>query len=128
MVKGESNGSDDARKIPVLCDNGVLDASVIPSSIMPTGAMQWFVMSVAPAGWPVYYGLAVSRTDYADLYSVIGTMYGEGDGSTTFNVPDLKDKFVLGLGSACATLAVTGGAGADNSMHPYIVLKYIIKY
>ena len=45
-------------------------------------------------------GSAVSRTDYAELYSVIGDTYGAGDGSTTFNLPDLVDKFVEGSATA----------------------------
>ncbi|MBP2654991.1 MAG: exported protein of unknown function [Firmicutes bacterium] len=105
----ESNGADDAGKIPVLNDEGVLDSSFMPSAVIPTGAVQAFAMSVAPSGWLVCDGSAVSRTDYADLYSAIGTTFGEGDASTTFNVPDLQDKFVLGLGSTYATIAATGG-------------------
>ena len=76
---------------------------------LPTGAIVQYGGSSAPTGYFLCNGSAVSRTTYASLYAVIGTTYGTGDGSTTFNLPNLKDKFVLGKGSTYATLAATGG-------------------
>lgn len=52
--------------------------------------------SSAPTGWLLCYGQAISRTTYAALFAVIGTTYGTGDGSTTFNVPDLRGRVVAG--------------------------------
>lgn len=63
---------------------------------MPSGAVQAFAMSTAPNGWLKCNGQAVSRTTYAALFSAIGTTYGSGDGSTTFNLPDLRGEFVRG--------------------------------
>lgn len=60
------------------------------------GAVMAFAGSTSPTGWLLCDGSAVSRTDYADLYAVIGDTYGAGDGSTTFNLPNLIDKFVQG--------------------------------
>jgi microcystin-dependent protein len=106
----ESTGSANAGDIPVLDSNGLLDSSVLPAQgIVPTGAVQAFAMTTVPTGWLACDGSAVSRTTYANLYDVIGTTYGTGDGSTTFNLPSLKDKFLLGLGSTYSTLAATGG-------------------
>lgn len=68
-----------------------------------------FAGSVAPQGYLLCDGSAVSRTDYADLFTVIGTTYGAGDGSTTFNVPNLSGRVVIGVSSTHA-LASTGGA------------------
>lgn len=62
----------------------------------PTGAIQPFAMSTAPSGWLECDGAAVSRTTYADLFAAIGTAYGEGDGSTTFNLPDFRGEFLRG--------------------------------
>jgi microcystin-dependent protein len=62
-----------------------------------------------PSGFLDCDGTAVSRATYANLFAVIGTTYGIGDGSTTFNLPDLIDKVVLGK-SANKALASTGGA------------------
>ena len=71
-----------------------------------TGVVQLFAGSSAPSGWLICNGQAVSRTTYAALFAVIGTTYGAGDGSTTFNVPNLVDKTVRGSNS----LGKTGGA------------------
>ena len=65
--------------------------------------------STAPSGFLECNGAAVSRTTYADLFAVISTTYGTGDGSTTFNVPDLTDRLVVGK-SPNKALASTGGA------------------
>ena len=62
----------------------------------PAGAVQPFAMSTPPTGWLKCNGQAVSRTTYAALFSAIGTTYGTGDGSTTFNVPDLRGEFIRG--------------------------------
>jgi len=62
----------------------------------PAGAVTAFAMSTAPSGWLKCNGAAVSRTTYAALFSAIGTTYGSGDGSTTFNLPDLRGEFVRG--------------------------------
>lgn len=58
------------------------------------GTVAFFARSSAPTGWLKCNGAAISRTDYADLFDSIGTDYGVGDGSTTFNLPDLRGEFV----------------------------------
>lgn len=63
---------------------------------LTAGFVAAFAGATAPSGWLICDGSAVSRTDYADLYTAIGTTYGTGDGSTTFNLPDLSDCFVQG--------------------------------
>lgn len=117
----------------------------------------WFT-NTAPSGFLLCRGQEVSRTTYATLFGVIGTTYGVGDGSTTFNLPDLQQRFPLGKAAAGtgSTLAGTGGAidhthdvpgtyawtsGIMVSMvdpgylitsgtenPPYLVVNYIIKY
>lgn len=64
-----------------------------------TGQVVPFAMNSAPLGWLECNGAAVSRATYADLFSLIGTTYGVGDGSTTFNVPQMIDRFVGGAGN-----------------------------
>lgn len=64
------------------------------SNLVPAGAVAYFAMSTAPAGWLKANGAAVSRTTYASLFAAIGTTFGGGDGSTTFNLPDLRGEFV----------------------------------
>ena len=66
-----------------------------------------------PTGYLRCNGNAVSRTDYADLFDVIGTTYGAGDGSTTFNLPDTEGRFLVGRDNAISafdTIAATGGS------------------
>jgi microcystin-dependent protein len=76
-----------------------------------TGTIFMFAGSTAPAGWLMCTGQAVSRTTYAGLFSVIGTTYGTGDGSTTFNVPNISGRF-----PTQGTPGATGGSLAHA--HP----------
>ena len=71
---------------------------VVPSGI-PTGALTMFGATVAPSGWLLCDGSAVSRTSFSALFGVLATTYGVGDGSTTFNVPDLRGRVPVGLGT-----------------------------
>ena len=64
--------------------------------LVPSGAVTGFAMSTVPSGWLECNGAAVSRTTYASLFAAIGTMYGVGDGSTTFNLPDYQGIFHRG--------------------------------
>lgn len=60
------------------------------------GQISAFAFNTAPDGWLKANGAAVSRTTYSDLFGAIGTTFGAGDGSTTFNVPDLRGEFLRG--------------------------------
>lgn len=72
---------------------------------IPAGACMPFAAITAPSGWLKCNGAAVSRTVYADLFAAIATVWGVGDGSTTFNIPDYRGVFVRGLDE---------GAGLDT--------------
>lgn len=76
----------------------------------PVGSVIAFAGNSSPAGWLLCDGSAVSRETYADLFAVIGTTYGAGDGSNTFNVPDLADRFIQGNAVSGTALA----AGLPN--------------
>lgn len=65
-----------------------------------TGMIFAFAGNTIPSGYLACNGAAISRTTYADLFAVIGTTYGTGDGSTTFNLPNLTDKFIQGSDTA----------------------------
>ena len=67
--------------------------------VMPVGSIIAYGGSTAPNGWFLADGSAVSRTTYADLFAIISTTYGTGDGSTTFNLPDLRGIFPRGAGT-----------------------------
>lgn len=75
----------------------------------PLGVVTAFAGNSAPAKWMLCNGQAISRTTYAQLFAIIGTLWGAGDGSTTFNIPDLTDVFPMGAGTANPA-ASTGGA------------------
>jgi microcystin-dependent protein len=83
------------------------------SGTPPTGSMVAWGTDSAPTGWLLCDGTAVSRTTYAALFSIISTTYGVGDNSTTFNLPNIKGKVIVGKDSAQTefdALAKTGGA------------------
>jgi microcystin-dependent protein len=76
----------------------------------PVGVMTEYAGSAAPAGWDLCQGQLVSRTGtYAALYAVIGTTYGVGDGSTTFNLPDMREASPYGAGTWTTTTGTTHG-------------------
>ena len=79
---------------------------------VPTGGIIPWAGAAAPPNFLLCDGAAVSRTTYARLFAEIGTTYGVGDGSTTFNVPDMRQRFPLGVAASGtgATLGGTGGA------------------
>lgn len=75
----------------------------------PPGAIMQYAGKTQPDGWLFCLGQAISRTEYQSLFNVIGTTYGSGDGSTTFNVPNLQELFPLGV-SDTNELGSKGGA------------------
>lgn len=81
-------------------------------AVPPVGAIVAYGGATQPAGtdWLLCQGVAVSRTTFAALFAVIGTAFGSGDGSTTFNLPDLQQRFPLGK-AASGTGATLGGSG-----------------
>ena len=89
---------DGATAIQTLAEN-------IGTNVPPTASLLAYAGSTAPAGWLLCGGQAVSRTTYATLFGIIGTTYGAGDGSTTFNVPDLRGRVVAGVDNMGGTAA-----------------------
>lgn len=83
--------------------------------VTPVGSITAFAASTAPTGWLLCDGQAVSRTTYAHLFAVIGTTYGTGNGSTTFNVPNLKGRIPVGLDSAQTEFDVLGETGGAKT-------------
>jgi microcystin-dependent protein len=86
-------------------------------AVMPYAGL-WSPETI-PSGWLLSYGQAISRTTYSALFTVIGTTYGAGDGSTTFNLPDLRGRLVAGQDSMGGTSAdrltgLSGGVQGDT--------------
>jgi len=83
------------------------------------GAIIGWSTATAPNGWLVCNGSAISRTNYADLFALVGTKFGVGDGSTTFNVPNLSSRSAAGVSAANSIgqtdFATTGGPSSTNT-------------
>ena len=90
-----TDGTDATRAITPKTLAAVIAAALANST--PAGAVQAFARGTPPTGWLRCNGAAVSRSTYNSLFAAIGTTFGAGDGSTTFNVPDLRGEFIRGL-------------------------------
>lgn len=77
--------------------NAQANIGINANTFVPSGAVMHFARGSAPSGWLVCDGSAISRTTYASLFAAIGSTFGAGDGSTTFNLPDLRGEFIRGL-------------------------------
>lgn len=86
--------------------------------ILPPGTILDFGGNTAPTGYLLCGGQAVSRTTYAALFAAIGVVFGSGDGSTTFNLPDYRGRVGVGkddMGGSAASRMTTGGSGVDGA-------------
>ena len=83
--------------------------------LLPVGSIIVWPETTAPAGYAIADGTAINRTTFAGLFALIGTDYGTGDGSTTFNLPDFKDRLPLGKGTNNGTVATAQGSMAASS-------------
>lgn len=99
-------------------------------ALIPAGTVNLTARSTAAPGYLLCDGAAVSRTTYAGLFSAIGTVYGAGDGSTTFNLPDLQGRVPVGKGTHASVdvLGENEGAALANRTpkhyHSYTASMY----
>jgi microcystin-dependent protein len=98
---------------------GLFHTTIIPPAV-PVGTVTQFAGTAAPTGYLFTAGSAISRTTYARLFAVIGTTYGAGDGSTTFNLPDMIGRTPVGVDIAgrlsnYPALSALGGVGGEQS-------------
>lgn len=82
-------------------------------ALLPPGSITMHAGASAPSGWLTCNGAAVPRTTYAALFAIVGTAFGAGDGSSTFNLPDLRDRFPVGTGTTYSR-ADTGGSATHT--------------
>jgi microcystin-dependent protein len=97
-------------------DGSNLTGIIIPSGSVPSGSIFPYAGITVPSGYLFCYGQAISRSTYSDLFSAIGTTYGSGDFTTTFNLPDLRGRVVAGqddMGGSSAN-RLTGASGGVN--------------
>jgi microcystin-dependent protein len=86
-------------------------------STEPAGVVKMYAGSAAPAGYLICNGTAISRTTYANLFAAIGTAHGAGDGSTTFNIPDLRSRVPVGVGAGSGLTSRALGALGGEEAH-----------
>jgi len=87
-------------------------SSALTAAEPPTGTVAMWVTTTAPSGWLICDGSAISRTTFSNLFDTIGTSFGVGDGSTTFNIPNFRGRTAVGLDGSQTefdAVAKTGG-------------------
>lgn len=102
-------------KNSVVEDNTISQEKIYGGGITPTGTILPFALITPPSGWLLCDGQQISRSTYSDLFDLFTadnliSLYGAGDGSTTFNLPDLADRIPVGKGSTKTSLGAKGGA------------------
>lgn len=110
----------DDEELPIAIPEGVTQPAVGSIKLWPSNTLE--------DGWAICNGAALSRSTYSALYAEIGVLWGNGDGSTTFNLPDLRGAVPLGVSGSYAlasNTATTTSAGSNN-MPPYKALHFII--
>jgi microcystin-dependent protein len=119
LLRGEPGFESDTNKLKIGDGSTAWNAlpyivpAAAPVASIPSGSVTAFAGAAAPSGWLMCNGSAVSRTTYADLFAVIGTTYGVGDNSTTFNLPNLNGRVPVGFDvgqSEFDFVGKTGGA------------------
>lgn len=113
-TSGDASIGGNAAIVGTLTVGGVSITQLISSGIITMTAA-----TSAPLGWLLCDGTAVSRTTYASLFTAIGTAYGVGDGSTTFNVPNFKGKAPFGLDSSQSEFTPIGTAGGQKTVQAH---------
>lgn len=117
--------NDESISTDKIADEAITSAKLAPgllAQFIPVGTILPYGGTVAPAGFLFCNGSAVSRTTYADLFEVTSTAFGSGNGSTTFNLPDFRGRFLRGVDGGAGrdpnagtrTAMSTGGNSADN--------------
>ena len=98
---------------------GQLSFADVSASAFSSGMLMPYAGATAPTGWLLCYGQAISRTTYADLFATVGVTYGNGDGSTTFNLPDLRGRTIAGkdnMGGTSADRLTDQSGGLDGDV------------
>jgi microcystin-dependent protein len=138
LKRDDSSGNAQALNVPVSTIVGrkstggiaALSVSEVQAMVgagIPSGLVSPYAGDSAPAGWLLCDGSLVSRTTYADLYAVTGDTYGDGDGTTTFNLPDLRARAAVGADDTNVPGTTFGSATYDAS-HDHSVDKGSITF
>jgi microcystin-dependent protein len=102
--------------LPAADNDGVtLQHRNLTACTLPVGVIYTFAASAIPTGWLECDGAAISRTTYAELFAAIGTQYGSGDGTTTFNLPNGKGRSIVGYDSTESEFDAIGETGGEKT-------------
>ena len=93
---GQDQIANNAVGTDQIADSAVTSAKLSSDAAFTAGMLMPYAGTSAPTGWLLAYGQEISRTTYASLYAAIGTTYGVGNGSSTFNLPDLRGRVIAG--------------------------------
>ena len=99
-------------------NSSVAVESILQGSVHPSGSLVAFAGVNSPDGWILCHGQAISRSEFANLFLALSTTYGVGDGSTTFNLPDLRGRVPAGkdnMGGSAANRLTSAGAGITGT-------------
>ena len=121
-----NDGSVRWRVINLLTSGSIDVMATIDSMVNPIGSIIVFSANTGyPPGWLKCNGAEVSREEYPDLFQRIGTMYGAGDGETTFNVPDFRNKLIQGgeYAGVVSQLNISSGSGNISTMSTLVLIK-----
>lgn len=125
MNDNDTSATNEIQSLSINGSNLTISGSntvTLPTPQMPSGCIMAYGGTTAPSGWLLCDGSAVSRTTYAGLYAIIGNAYGSGDGTTTFNLPDFRGRFLRGVDGtagndpdkATRTASNSGGNTGNN--------------
>jgi microcystin-dependent protein len=116
---GVESSSSGAANAPFLTLRPILFQT--PSHRLPTGIVSAFAASKIPNGWLLADGSEISRSTYAPLFAVVGVAFGSGDGSTTFNLPDLRGRTPLGKADTGPGSQFAASGGSLDHVHELVV-------
>lgn len=111
--------ASDVSQFTLLSVEAMPDTSGTSPSVtaVPTGGIIAYGFTTAPTGFLLCDGSLVSRSTFSALFAIIGTAYGAGDGSTTFGLPDLRQRFPLGKAASGTGVTLGGTGGAIDHTH-----------
>lgn len=119
LVSGNGSGG--------IADSGLLISDIVTFSggggLVATGTVLGYAGTSAPSGYLICDGSAVSRSVYADLFTITSTTYGVGNGSTTFNLPDLVGRVPIGAGTGDATDATAHALGTEGGTETHTLTE-----
>ena len=119
-------GTQQMLSVPYALNARKADSAILAGNGVPVGSVQAYMGTTPPVGWLLCDGTTFSRTTYANLFAILGTASGIGDGSTTFNVPDMRGVFLRGVtGStvndpdAASRTSNSGSGNTGNNIGSY---------